>query len=65
MHKQGGKFLKLLNDKYKHDPVKFAKEIIGITLTPQQIIGLDALGRENGKSVAIKSGHKQHCVLSG
>ena len=56
MHKDAGKFLELAHERYYDDPVLFAKEVIGITLTEQQVEGLSLLV-EGKHKLAIKSGH--------
>ena len=56
MHKDAGKFLELAHERYYDDPVLFAKEVIGIKLTEQQVEGLSLLV-EGKHKLAIKSGH--------
>lgn len=56
MHKDAGKFLEVAKERYYNDPVLFAEEVIGISLTSQQEEALTLLA--NGKrKLAIKSGH--------
>ncbi len=56
MHKDAGDFFELCQNKYLKDPVGFAQEIIGITMSNQQASALNALA--NGKrKTAVKSGH--------
>jgi hypothetical protein len=64
MHPKAGEFLEMCMKKYVNRPDLFASEVIGITLSEnQQKLAMMALA--NGKKkVAVKSGHKQFCVLS-
>lgn len=62
MHRDAGRFLELAQKRYHDDPVLFAEEVIGITLTKQQKGALELLAHGKHK-LAIKSGHKQRfCV---
>lgn len=56
MHPRAGEFLEMCATRYFDDPVLFAKEVLGITLTKQQIPALMALAIGK-KKVAVKSGH--------
>lgn len=56
MHPQAGAFLELCQERYYNDPVLFAEEVIGITLTPQQNKALSLLAQGEHK-LAVKSGH--------
>lgn len=58
MHPKAGEFLELCQVRYYHNPVLFAEEVIGITLTPQQTQALSLLAQGKHK-LAVKSGHKQ------
>ena len=56
MHPKAGEFLELCQVRYYHNPVLFAEEVIGITLTPQQTQALSLLAQGKHK-LAVKSGH--------
>lgn len=58
MHPKAGEFLELCQSRYYDDPVLFSEEVIGITLTPQQVEALSLLAKGKHK-LAVKSGHKQ------
>lgn len=56
MHPKAGEFLELCQSRYYDDPVLFSEEVIGITLTPQQVEALSLLAKGKHK-LAVKSGH--------
>jgi len=52
---RAGAFLELAQEKYRNNPIAFAREVIGIDLTKQQSVALTALAES--RKVAVKSGH--------
>ena len=56
MHKDAGLFFEYAEEHYYDNPVLFAEEVIGITLTEQQEKALSLLAKGKHK-LAIKSGH--------